>query len=73
MSQPSRTIAWVLTVGLNEPTWNFDTTSISSKIFTTNFVELIMSGTSGWSKARVHDDTAVSIVEESASTEDIRT
>ena len=42
-------------------------------MLTTNWTMLIKTGTSGWSKARVHDDTAVDIAEERAETEDICT
>ena len=42
-------------------------------ILITNFVELINNSTLGWSNALVHDDTAVSMVGDCASTEEIRT
>ena len=42
-------------------------------MLTTNLVELIASGTSGWSNARVQDETTVSMADESAETEEIRT
>ena len=43
-----------------------DITKKSKTMFATNAVELMIRGTSGWSKARVHAATATEIVEESA-------
>lgn len=42
-------------------------------ILTTNFVELITSGTSGWSSALVEELTATSIADDKASTDEMRT
>jgi len=56
----------MLTVGLEEPTWNLEMMSISRTILMKNLVELMMSGISGRSRARVEADTAVSSAEDSA-------
>ena len=73
ISQAILSRAWVLTVGVKDPTWKFDIKSRSSTMLTMNWTILIRTGISGWSMARVHDETAVDIADESAETEDICT
>ena len=65
--------ACILTVGFEAPTWNFEIMSISRMMLIRNLVELMTSGISGRSSARVQADTEVSMAEESAEKADKRT
>lgn len=59
--------------GRHDPTWTFEMISKSSMMLMMKLVELINSGTSGLSKARVQSDTATCIAEDNAETDDIWT
>ena len=65
--------AWSLIVGVHGPTRNLEMISRSRTMLTAKLVELISSGTSGLSKARVQSDTATCIADDSADTEEMRT
>jgi hypothetical protein len=53
----------MLILGVQFPTWNLDIIRKSRIIFTINLIELITSGTSGLSSARVAFETATSTAE----------
>jgi hypothetical protein len=53
----------MLIFGVQVPTWNFDMIRKSRRMFTINLTELITSGTSGLSSARVAFETATSTAE----------
>lgn len=64
-----------MTVGVqvDDPTWNLDMMSISNMMLTMKSVELINSGTSGWSRARVEQAAATCVADDNASTDEIGT
>lgn len=72
-SQLRRIAACILTSGTQPPTWNLEINKRSNAIFTVNLIELITSGTSGLSRARVAFDTATSMAELKAEKALIRT
>ena len=73
MSQASRMRAWSLMVGVRDPTRKVEMIRKSRMMLMTKLVELINSGTSGLSKARVQSDTATCMAEDKAETEEICT
>ena len=73
MSQASLMRAWLLIVGVHDPTWNLEIMRRSSMMLMTKLVELINNGTSGLSRARVQSDTATCIADDNAETEEMRT
>jgi hypothetical protein len=63
----------MLTVGVMLPTWNLEMKIKSSMMLMANLTELITSGTSGLSKARVDVLTAYSTAELNAEKAEMRT
>lgn len=73
MLQHKWMMACMLTVGLDEPTWKFEIMSISRLMLIRNLVELMRSGISERSSARVQAETEVWMADEGAEKADNQT